>query len=389
MSGAPAGGGGPLEGVLVADFSRVLGGPYATMLLGDLGATVIKIEPPDAGDGTRAWGPPWSGPTSTYFQSVNRNKRSVRADLNSTEDQRLAAALCRRADIVVENFLTGTMDRFGLGPGAVLADNPAAVYCSITGFGPRAGAELAGYDLLVQATGGLMSVTGEPEGPPMRTGVAVVDVITGLHALTAILAALRHRDRTGRGQHVEVSLLTSLLSGLVNQTSAYLNAGVVPSAMGNRHPSVVPYELVPAADRPFVLAVGTDHQFAVLCQELARPELVDDPRFSTNGSRVIHRDELIELLAEAFGRAPAAEWVDRLSARGVPCGLVNRMDEAIALAERLDLEPVVEQHDPAGRATRSVRHPASYSDSPVAYRAAPPAWQDVEPITSLASWLTP
>ncbi|HEX8133592.1 MAG TPA: CoA transferase, partial [Actinomycetes bacterium] len=222
---------GPLAGVVVADFSRVLAGPYATMLLADMGATVVKVERPDGGDDTRAWGPPWSDGLSTYYQAVNRNKRSVVCDLSSPEDRRAALALCRRADVVVENFRAGTMRRLGLGPAEVLAVNPRVVYCSITGFGPGAGADLPGYDLLLQAVGGLMSVTGQP-GEPTKVGVAVVDVIAGLHALAGILAALRHRDATGQGQHLQVNLLTSLLSGLVNQVSGFLNAGTVPRALG-------------------------------------------------------------------------------------------------------------------------------------------------------------
>jgi crotonobetainyl-CoA:carnitine CoA-transferase CaiB-like acyl-CoA transferase len=371
---------GALDGVLIADFSRVLAGPYATMLLADLGGTVVKIERPGAGDETRTWGPPWSDGVSTYFQAINRNKRSVTCDLSVEADRQAAVALCDRADVVVENFRTGTMDRFGLGAAEVLARNPRAVYCSITGFGSGPGADLPGYDVLLQAVGGLMSVTGEPGSEPTKVGVAVVDVITGLHAHAGILAALRHRDVTGEGQHLEVSLLSCLLSGLVNQVSGYLNAGVVPQAMGNRHPSIAPYEVLPAADRPLVLAVGNDRQFEALCDELA---LAPDPRFATNAERVKHREALLEALTAVLTTAPAQEWVSRLTARGVPCGLVNGIDEAVDLAARLDLSPTVEIEGADGRTSRQVRHPVDFSATPATYRLPPPAWDEVRPITEL------
>ncbi|GAB3407633.1 CaiB/BaiF CoA transferase family protein [Flindersiella endophytica] len=382
MAGAAstAGTAGALDGVLVADFSRVLAGPYATMLLADLGATVVKVERPGAGDETRTWGPPWSDGVSTYFQAINRNKRSVTCDLATEADRRAAAELCDRADVVVENFRTGTMDRFGLGAAQVLARNPRAVYCSITGFGSGPGAGLPGYDVLLQAVGGLMSVTGPADGEPTKVGVAVVDVITGLHAHAGILAALRHRDLTGQGQHLEVSLLACLLSGLVNQTSGYLNAGVVPQAMGNRHPSIAPYEVLPAADRPLVLAVGNDRQFAVLWNELG---LEPDPRFATNAERVKHRDALLEALTTALTTAPAQDWVARLTARGVPCGLVNGIDEAVDLAARLDLSPTIEIEGADGRVSRQVRHPVGFSATPATYRLPPPSWDEVRPITEV------
>jgi crotonobetainyl-CoA:carnitine CoA-transferase CaiB-like acyl-CoA transferase len=368
---------------VVADFSRVLAGPYATMLLADLGATVVKVERPPDGDDTRAWGPPWSGGLSTYFQAVNRNKRSVACDLADAADLAAAQALCRRADVVVENFRSGTMDRLGLGYDEVRRANPGVVYCSISGFGPAAGADLPGYDFLVQAVGGLMSVTGEDGGAPTKVGVAVVDVITGLHALSGILAALRHRDRTGQGQRVEVNLLTSLLSGLVNQVSGFLNTGAVPRPMGNRHPSIAPYELVHAADRPLALAVGNDRQFAALVAELGLGHLAADGRFATNAARVANRDELLALLNGALRAAGAAEWVRRLTTRGVPCGPVNGIDEAIELATELGLEPCVEVSDVDGRVSRQVRHPISFSRTPASYRLAPPTWAQVHPAGDL------
>lgn len=273
---------GALSGIVVADFGRVLAGPYMTMLLADLGADVIKIERPGSGDDTRAWGPPFAGGEATYFLGVNRNKRSVTLDLTDPGDLAAARAIVDRADVLVENFRPGTMEKLGLGYEDVRAGNPGLVYCSVTGFGTGEGARLPGYDLLVQAMGGLMSVTGEPDGEGTKAGVALVDVITGLHAGLGVLAALRHRERTGEGQRVEVSLLSSLLSALTNQAAAHLGAGVVPRAMGNRHPSIAPYEVFEAADRPMVLAVGNDRQFRALCERLGLPGLAGDARFATN-----------------------------------------------------------------------------------------------------------
>jgi crotonobetainyl-CoA:carnitine CoA-transferase CaiB-like acyl-CoA transferase len=318
---------------------------------------------------------------------VNRNKWSVVCDLSSPSDRRAALALCGRADVVVENFRAGTMGRLGLGPAEVLAVNSRVVYCSITGFGPGAGADLPGYDILLQAVGGLMSITGQRGGEPTKVGVAVVDVIAGLHALAGILAALRHRDATGQGQHLQVSLLTSLLSGLVNQVSGFLNAGTVPRALGNRHPSIAPYEVVRAADRPLVLAVGNDRQFAALCGELGVGGLAADPRFATNAGRVEHREALVALLNEALATAAADEWVRRLAARGVPCGTVNGIDEAVELAARLGLEPVVELRDDHGRVSRQARHPVGFSATPATYRLAPPTWDQVLPIGAVVSLL--
>ena len=367
---------GPLTGLLVADFSRVLAGPYATMLLGDLGATVVKVERPEHGDDTRAWGPPYAHGQSTYFQAVNRNKHSVALDLGDDADRTLALRLCHRADVVIENFRPGAVERLGLGFDDVRAGNPGVVYCSITGFGRTGGAQLAGYDLLVQAVGGLMSVTGADAGQPTKVGVALVDVITGLHATVGILSALRHRDATGQGQRVDVDLLSSLLSALVNQTSGYLNAGVVPEPMGNRHPSIAPYEVLRARDRGLVLAVGNDRQFAALCDALGVRELPADPRFATNTARVGHREDLVAALESALSTRDAAEWVDRLRAGGVPCGLINRVDEAIAFAEELGLAPTVTLPPPPGGgeddASRQVRSPVSLSATPPTYRCGPP-----------------
>jgi len=360
---------GALDGVLVADFSRVLAGPYATMLLADLGADVVKVERPGAGDDTRAWGPPWSADgDSTYFLAVNRNKRSLALDLSDGAGRGAALELARRADVLVENHKPGGMDRLGLGYEQVRAVNPAVVYASITGFGRGAGAGLPGYDLLVQAVGGLMSVTGPEPGHPTKVGVALVDVITGLHAVIGIQAALRHRERTGQGQRVEVNLLSSLLSALVNQSAGYAVAGVVPGIMGNRHPSIAPYETYMTADRPVVLAVGNDGQFRALCEVVGRPELADDPRFATNSARVAHRDDLAATLSRQLAARDADFWFAQLTAAGVPAGPINDVAAALDLAASLGLTPVV---DTGGVPT--VADPVTLSATPVAYQRRPPA----------------
>ncbi|MBD0708775.1 carnitine dehydratase [Streptomyces sp. CBMA291] len=362
-------GAGALSGIVVADFGRVLAGPYMTMLLADLGADVIKIERPGSGDDTRAWGPPFADGEATYFLGVNRNKRSVALDLADPEGLAAARAIVDRADVLVENFRPGTMDRLGLGYDEVRGTNPGLVYCSVTGFGTEGGARLPGYDLLVQAMGGLMSVTGEPDGPGTKTGVALVDVVTGLHAGLGVLAALRHRERTGEGQRVEVSLLSSLLSALTNQAAAHLGAGVVPRAMGNRHPSIAPYEVFEARDRPLVLAVGNDRQFRALCGRLGLPGLADDPRFAGNTARVAHREELVAALAPALAGRTADEWFGELTAVGVPCGPINDLADAFGLAERLGLAPRVPESE-AGPG--QVAHPIRFGATPAAYRSAPP-----------------
>lgn len=327
-----------LEDLRVADFSRVLAGPYATMLLADFGADVIKVEAP-GGDDTRAWIPPVGADGgSTYFASVNRGKRSVVCDLATPEGLAEARRIALTADVLVENYRPGALARFGLDYPTLSAEAPGLVYCSITGFG--AGSDLPGYDLLVQALGGLMSITGEPGGAPVKAGVALVDVITGQNALAGILLALRDRDRTGRGTHVEVSLLGSLLSALVNQAAAVLATGETPRRLGNEHPSIAPYALFRAADRDLVIAVGNDRQFAALAVALGEPALASDPRFATNPDRVAHREALRTALEARLATRPAAAWAAALAAVGVPAGMVNTIPEAIALAETLGLAPV-------------------------------------------------
>lgn len=362
---------GALDGVVVADFSRVLAGPYATMMLGDFGADVVKIERPGAGDDTRSWGPPYdSEGAATYFNAINRNKRSITLDLSTPDGADRAREIVRGADIVVENFRSGTMERLGLGYEELSAAQPGLIYCSITGFGGGAGAALPGYDLLVQAVGGLMSVTGPGPGEPTKVGVALVDVLTGLHALSGMLAALRYRERTGQGQRVETNLLSSLLSAMVNQASGYLGAGAVPAIMGNRHPSIAPYETFETADRPIAVAVGNAKQFAALADRLGVPEICSDPRFGTNHDRVANREALGAVLAGAFRTRGADHWHAVLTAAGVPVGPINDLAEAFAFAERLGLGPAVAV---PGSSTPQVANPLILSASPVTYRLAPPS----------------
>src|SRR5215210_3893803 len=334
---------GPLDGLLVADFSRVLAGPFAAMTLGDLGADVIKVERPGSGDDTRAWGPPWRGDASTYYLGLNRNKRSVALDLADPADRELARSLGERADVLIESFRPGLMDSWGLGGAGLRARNPRLVSCSIVAFGSSERATgLPGYDLLLQAMGGLMSITGEAGGPPVKVGAAVVDLVCGLLVVAGIEAALVERERTGAGRHVEVSLLDSVLTSLLNQGSGWVSAGAEPSRRGNRHPSIAPYETFEAADRPFALAVGNDRLFARLCEAIGRPELAEDERFATNTARVAHLDALDEALGAVFRTRPAAHWVEILRAAAVPVGPINRVSEAYALAASLGLEPVAE-----------------------------------------------
>jgi len=362
-----------LRNLTVLDFSRVLAGPLCTMVLADFGARVVKVERPEVGDDTRAWGPPYAADgQATYFQAVNRNKESVSADLADAADLTAIRALAAEADVVVENFRPGVMDRLGLGYQRLAADNPGLVYCSITGFGSGRGAALPGYDLLVQAVGGLMSITGQPGGDPQKAGVALVDVIAGLFATAGILTALRHRDATGEGQRVEVDLLSALLAALVNQGSAYTQAGVVAQRMGNAHPSIAPYELYRAADGDLVLAVGNDRQFGALCDVLGAQALATDSRFETNTQRVHHREALRGELEQRLAHRPVSAWIEALTAVGVPAGAVNDIAGAFALADELGLDPIVDVPHHDGRTVRLTRNPIRLSATPAHYRSGPP-----------------
>lgn len=345
------------------------------MMLGDLGAEVTKVERPGGGDDTRSWGPPYDERgEATYFQSVNRNKQSIALDLGDPAGRAEARRLALEADVLVENFRPGLMAGFGLGYEELAHRNHGLIYCSVTGFGGgEAGASLPYYDLLIQAVGGLMSITGQPDGEPTKVGVALVDVLAGLFATVGILAALRHRDDSGEGQLVEVDLLSALLAALVNQGSAYTLGGEVPRRAGNRHPSISPYELFATGEGELVLAVGNDRQFAQLCEVLGAPGLAADPRFETNPARVSNRDALGAEIERLLAARPAAEWASELTARRVPAGVVNDVADAFALAERIGLEPTVDI--PRGDGSRAVltRNPIRLSATPPVYRTAPPS----------------
>lgn len=370
--------GGILSGIRVLDFSRVLAGPYATMTLADFGADVIKVESAD-GDDTRGWRPPVDEQgISTYFSSVNRNKRSAIIDLRTEEGKAKAQELLATADVVIENFRPGVMTKLGFNFEEAQKINPGIIYCSITGFGSGKGASLAGYDLLVQGLGGLMSVTGSPEGGPTKVGVALIDIMTGMNAVQGILLALTARANAEpgqwKGQLIHVDLMTTLLAAMTNQASAALNAGVTPARLGNAHPSISPYELYDAEDRPLLIAVGNDKQFHTLVRLLGVEQLATDPRFADNPSRATHREELRALLEEVLKSKPGAHWVELLSAQGVPSGLVNTLPEAFDFADSLELDAVVEIPTADGEHTyRQVVNPIHIPGRGASYRLAPPS----------------
>lgn len=364
----------PLEGITVADFSRVLAGPLCTMTLADLGARVIKVERPGSGDDTRSWGPPYSATGATYFEGVNRNKESVCLDLTDPEDLLAGQELAFRSDVLVENFKPGGMDKLGLGYADLSARNPGLVYASISGFGSVGGAELPGYDFIAQAVGGLMSITGDPEGSPYKAGVALVDVLTAKDATAGILAALYARHASGQGAHLELNLLSSLQGALANQGQAYLGAGAIAGRMGNDHPSIVPYQLLECSDGPLAIACGNDRQFGKLTTALGVPDLAGDGRYATNSARVEHRGELIPLLEEALAADTSAAWQHRLTSAGVPAGRVGGIDEGIAYAQELGLEPTIEVQDSIGATVgRQVRHPITWTPPLPSPTHAPPS----------------
>jgi crotonobetainyl-CoA:carnitine CoA-transferase CaiB-like acyl-CoA transferase len=375
----------PLAGIKVLDLSRVLAGPWAAQMLGDLGADVVKVERPGSGDDTRAWGPPYlqdaqGQPTdvAAYFLCANRNKRSIAIDIATPEGAAQVRALAAQADVLLENFKVGGLKQYGLDYDTLAAVNPRLVYCSITGFGQTGPyASRAGYDFLIQGMGGLMSVTGRPEGDegagPQKVGVALVDILTGLYATIGIQAALAERARSGRGQQVDLGLLDVQVACLANQAASYLAAGVVPRRMGNAHPTIVPYQDFPTADGDVILAIGNDHQFGKFCAEAGHPEWASDERFATNPQRVKHRAVLIPLLRQATVMRTTAQWIAALEKAGVPCGPINRIDQVFAdpqvRAKGLRIEM---PHAQAGTVAL-VANPIRLSDSPVTYRHAPPA----------------
>jgi crotonobetainyl-CoA:carnitine CoA-transferase CaiB-like acyl-CoA transferase len=320
----------PLEGVRVLDLSRVLAGPYATMVLADLGAEVVKVEHPERGDDTRHWGPPFAGGESAYFLSVNRNKRSIAVDLKDPEGLEKIRRLAAEADVLIENLRRGALERFGLGYEALRELNPDLIYCSVTGFGPGKDTDRPGYDFLIQARAGIMGITGFPDGEPTKVGVAIADIVCGLYAATAILAALHKRETTGEGARLEVPLFEATLGWLANRGQEYLVSGEDKGRMGNAHPTIVPYQTFDASDRPLAVAVGNDAQFRRLCEAVGRADLADDERYATNPERVANREELVEILQKEFSRLTADEWVARIREAGVPAGPVNALADVFS-----------------------------------------------------------
>jgi len=362
-----------LEGIRVLDLSRVLAGPYCTMVLGDLGADVVKVENPDGGDDTRHWGPPFVEGESAYYLGVNRNKRSIAVNLKNPAGQELVRRLATHSDIFVENLRPGTLERWQLDASSLRALNPRLISCTLSAFGPSGPyRDDPGYDFTLQALTGLMSITGSPEGEPTKVGVALIDVITGLFAATSILAALRARDSTGTGQHVDVSLFESGLAALVNVASGYLVSGRRPRRYGNAHPSIVPYQVFRARDRSFALAIGNDRQFSQLCAGLGRPEWAADARFETNPARVANRDQLVAVLSEAFAEREVAEWEERLRAQGLPFAPINHVDEALDHPQAQALGVVQSVLHPELGVLPLVRAPFHLSATPETIRRAPP-----------------
>jgi len=364
---------GPLIGVRVLDLSRVLAGPFCAMILGDLGAEVIKVERPGVGDETRAWGPPYVGGESAYYLCANRNKKSITLNLKTEEGRRILRELILRSDVVIENFRTGTMEGWGLGYEDLKPLHPGLIYCKITGYGSEGPArDRPGYDFILQAESGWMSITGPVEGPPFKVGVAVVDVVTALFAAIAILAALAERSRSGHGQKVEISLLECALASLVNVASNYLVSSVPPRRYGNAHPNIVPYEAFETADGYIVIAVGNDSQFRALCECIGRAELAEDPRFATNSQRVMNRDLLIPILREIIRRRSTQEWLRALLPAGVPAGAVRTIPEALSDPQAQALNMVVEVPHPRAGRIRMIRSPLNFSRTPVAIIRHPP-----------------
>ena len=373
---------GPLAGLKVLDLSRVLAGPVATQLLGDLGADVVKVERPGSGDDTRAWGPPYlkdadgrDSSESAYFLSCNRNKRSLTIDLGKKEGQSLVRDLATRADVLIENFKVGDMARFGLAYADLGPSLPRLVYCSISGFGQTGPyAAQPGYDFLVQGMGGVMSITGDPDGEPMKVGVAVADVVCGLYAAVAILAALRHREETGQGQHIDLGLLDTQVAWLVNQGMNHLISGTPPGRLGNAHPNIVPYQVFAASDGYVIIAVGNDGQFRRFAGCLAMPALAEDADYATNAARVRNRDALVPILEALVRAKPRAHWLETLAAAGVPCGPVNDIGQVFADAQVLARRMRIAMPHPLAHAgsVELIGNPLKLSASPVGYRRPPP-----------------
>jgi formyl-CoA transferase len=361
-----------LQGIRVLDLSRVLAGPYCTMVLGDLGADVIKVEPPE-GDETRGWGPPFAGGESAYYLCVNRNKRDIVINLKTEEGKKILRELALRSDVLVENFRPGTLDKFGLDYETLHALNPKLIYCSITGFGQRGSMkDKPGYDFMIQALGGLMSITGEPEGEPMKAGVAVVDLFAGQNAIIAILAALQARNLTGRGQHLDISLFDSQLGWLANVASNYLISGRPPKRHGNAHPNIVPYQSFQSSDGWFAIAVGNDGQFERLCISIGQAELSASETFKTNAARVQNRDALIGLLKAVFLQDSTSAWLQRLEKFEIPCGPINNLEQVFGMPTVKERGMLIEMDHPTIGKLSLVGSPLKMSETPVEYKSPPP-----------------
>jgi crotonobetainyl-CoA:carnitine CoA-transferase CaiB-like acyl-CoA transferase len=373
---------GPLSGIRVFDLSRILAGPTCTQLLGDLGAEVIKIERPGAGDDTRKWGPPYlrgkdgkDTDEAAYYLSSNRNKRSVTVDISKPEGQALAKKLIAKCDIMIENFKVGDMARYGLSYADLKDSHPRLVYCSISGFGQTGPyAPRAGYDLLAQGIGGIMSITGEPDRPPMKVGVGIADVMCGMYATVAILGALHHREKTGQGQYIDLALLDSQVAWLINVGLNYLTSGKVPQRVGNEHPNIVPYNVLPASDGFIILAVGNDAQYQKFCDFAGAPELAKDPRFLTNADRVRNRREIYEMLPAVTRRKKQAEWIDGLAKLGVPCSPVNNVEQVFEDPQVRQRGMKITMPHPlsASGTVDLIGNPIKFSETPVDYRLPPP-----------------
>jgi len=375
---------GPLSHIRVLDLSRVLAGPWAAQNLADLGAEVIKVERPGAGDDTRGWGPPWmkdgagrDTAESAYFLSVNRNKKSVTLDISKPEGQAIARELANKSQVLIENYKVGTLKKYGLSYEQLKQENPSLIYCSVTGFGQDGPyAPRPGYDFIFQGMGGLMSITGERDGQPgagpQKVGIAITDVLTGMYASVAILAALNHRERTGQGQYIDAALLDTIVAFNANQICSYFASGKIPVRWGNAHAQVVPYEVFPTADGHIILAVGNDSQFASFCQAAGCAELAQEPRFKTMSQRIVHRAELIPLIADVMRTRTKHEWIALLEAANVPCGPINNMKEVFEDPQVLHRELRVDIPHPSGGSAAVVRSPLRLSETPVEYRLAPP-----------------
>ncbi len=363
----------PLEGVRVIDLTRALAGPYCTMMLGDLGADVVKVERPEQGDDSRSWGPPFTGGESAYFLCTNRNKRSVELDLRTETGQQTLRRLVTVSDILVENFKTGSLERLRLGYDDLKQINPSLIWASITGYGPS-GPDSArpGYDFMVQAEGGLMSLNGPPDGEPARVGVPIIDITTGMFAAYAVVAALRARDLTGRGQRIDLSLLETQLAWLTNVASNYLISGSEPRRLGNAHPNIAPYATFRARDRHFALAAANQSQWEALCTALDRPELRYDVRFATNSDRMNHLAELTDTLNELFSGRDAVEWIELLAEVGLPCAPINTVPEAFALPQTEAREMILSVEHPKAGTVRLAGFPYKFSETPAAVHRPPP-----------------